>query len=398
MLSPSDDPKFLQRGKSVQPPAGVGLGPAEDPQRAQRTAQHVENLKRIDPEDSKKTAWAMDKMFPGTKAKPAKDGGIIGGGKSAGPEQAKQQYDDTRQTLEQAGWQNTSDMPGQSTYSKGSSNISLRTDGTGTAYKLHAPPQAKKRGLFGKLNWTVDSALPKGKTEHSGAKKGKGAWTTKKAAKKGSSKHRREAGKTTVKKDVAEGEEEENTAFPGAAPRFKKAASLVKALDWSATGRPCGDDEKYPEKCGPGEEGGGWFEDVERDLMGDPSPVEMVPEQISPEPEAGPGVVEPQAPPEWREEGVDDFWTRPRGGESQDRITETRKDLEGIVNGIPSKLLKHTPEQAARLLREGPYIDEGPRGRRGGYKQKKKLQQVRPEDEAAYEHYLGQDPDRGPVI
>lgn len=41
----------------------------------------------------------------------------------------------------------------------------------------------------------AESALDKGKTEHSGAKKGKGAWTTKKDAKRSSSKHRRQAGK-----------------------------------------------------------------------------------------------------------------------------------------------------------------------------------------------------------
>ena len=42
-------------------------------------------------------------------------------------------------------------------------------------------------------------ALDKGKTEHSGAKKGKGAWTTKKEAKKSSKKHRREADKDAAK-------------------------------------------------------------------------------------------------------------------------------------------------------------------------------------------------------
>lgn len=89
--------------------------------------------------------------------------------------------------------------------------------------------------IVNELHWAT-AAKPKfGKsTEHSGAKKGKGAWTTKKDAKKTSNKGRRAGGKQEVK-DQTVGDESDGP-FPGAAPLFKKAA----ALNWAtAEPRPC---------------------------------------------------------------------------------------------------------------------------------------------------------------
>lgn len=89
--------------------------------------------------------------------------------------------------------------------------------------------------IASELNWTT-AAKPKfGKaTEHSGAKKGKGAWDKKKVAKKTSNKGRRAGGKQEIK-DQAVGDES-GGPFPGAAPLFKKAA----AMHWTtAEPRPC---------------------------------------------------------------------------------------------------------------------------------------------------------------
>lgn len=76
-----------------------------------------------------------------------------------------------------------------------------------------------------KLHWTTASKPMPGKaTEHSGAKKGKGAWDKKKTAKKTSNKGRRAGGKQEIK-DQTVGDESDGP-FPGAAPLFTKAASL----------------------------------------------------------------------------------------------------------------------------------------------------------------------------
>lgn len=393
--SPSDDPKFLQRGKQAKP--GIGLGPTEDPQRAQRTSQHVQNLKRIDPSDTKKTAWAMDKMF-GSKGKPSKDGGIVGGGRTSSPEQAKQTYDDARHSLEQAGWQQTSDMPGQSTYSKGSANISLRTDRTGTAYKLHAPP--KKRGLLGHLNWAIaklpfpgaappfgsedDEAESDVKTEHSGSKKGKGAWHgRKKEAKQVSKKKRRQADKQAA------------------------TGTLASQLDWSTTGRPCGEDEKYPDKCtgpigvededyGTGPEGGGWLEDIEREWMPEEPSEEVAPEE-SLEP------VAPSTEPEWHQEGVHEFWSRPREeGPGKQAVELLRKKFENALQDPAAS--PEDKERAQRFLQEGPGSSLEPedpekaKRKRGPYKSRKKVEEEDPRDKMLREMLLEEDPYTGPVI
>lgn len=89
--------------------------------------------------------------------------------------------------------------------------------------------------IANELHWTT-AAKPKfGKaTEHSGAKKGKGAWDKKKVAKKTSNKGRRAGGKQEIK-DQTVGDESDGP-FPGAAPLFKKAA----AMHWTtAEPRPC---------------------------------------------------------------------------------------------------------------------------------------------------------------
>jgi len=85
------------------------------------------------------------------------------------------------------------------------------------------------------LHWTTATKPMPGKsTEHSGAKKGKGAWDRKKTAKKTSNKGRRAGGKQEIK-DQTVGDESDGP-FPGAAPLFKKAA----AMHWTtAEPRPC---------------------------------------------------------------------------------------------------------------------------------------------------------------
>ena len=93
--------------------------------------------------------------------------------------------------------------------------------------------------IANELHWAT-AAKPKfGKaTEHSGAKKGKGAWDTKKVAKKTSNKGRRAGGKQEIKDQTVS--DESDGPFPGAAPLFKKAA----AMHWTtAEPRPC-----YPEE------------------------------------------------------------------------------------------------------------------------------------------------------
>jgi hypothetical protein len=103
--------------------------------------------------------------------------------------------------------------------------------------------------IASELNWTT-AAKPKfGKaTEHSGAKKGKGAWDKKKVAKKTSNKGRRAGGKQEIK-DQTVGDESDGP-FPGAAPLFKKAA----AMHWTtAEPRPCyPSEEPVEDHCNEG--------------------------------------------------------------------------------------------------------------------------------------------------
>ena len=88
--------------------------------------------------------------------------------------------------------------------------------------------------IAGKLHWTLATKPKSPKaTEHSGAKRGKGAWDKKKVAKKSSRKARRAADKQAVTVG-----DEADLPFPGAAPLFKAKAS---DMNWSteAEPRPC---------------------------------------------------------------------------------------------------------------------------------------------------------------
>jgi hypothetical protein len=103
--------------------------------------------------------------------------------------------------------------------------------------------------IANELNWTTASKPKFGKaTEHSGAKKGKGAWDKKKVAKKGSNKGRRAGGKQEIK-DQTVGDESDGP-FPGSAPLFKKAA----AMNWTtAEPRPCyPSEEPVEDHCNDG--------------------------------------------------------------------------------------------------------------------------------------------------
>jgi hypothetical protein len=102
------------------------------------------------------------------------------------------------------------------------------------------------------LNWVVATKPKFGKsTEHSGAKKGKGAWDKKKVAKQTSNKGRRAGGKQEIK-DQSVGEENDGP-FPGAAPRFTKASELNWGQDQALSEpRPCyPSEEPVEDHCNP---------------------------------------------------------------------------------------------------------------------------------------------------
>jgi len=165
----SDEPKALRnREQSVKPKT--------DPQREQRTAQQVQLLKNSDPKDSKRTAWAVSKLFPGSAAQQT-DRGLSGSSTPMEPRQAMRQYGDAQHSMEKSGWTKTSEMQGRSTWSKGGANVSLslsREPGHENVmseagqfvnqFTVHAPrPKPKKRGLFGhievELNWETQPTL-----------------------------------------------------------------------------------------------------------------------------------------------------------------------------------------------------------------------------------------------
>ncbi len=162
----SDDPKTLRKmggpggggggGKPPAPPKGVGLDMQEDPQRKARTATHIQVMKNSDPKDPKRTSWALNKMFGGGAVKQTPKG--MGGSSQPMAEHiARQQYDDARHTMEQSGWQETSNMGNRTTWSKGGGNIIMQTGPSGNSgqytnqFLVHTPKAApKKRGLFGR--------------------------------------------------------------------------------------------------------------------------------------------------------------------------------------------------------------------------------------------------------
>ena len=159
----SDDPKVLRKmappgggGKPPAPPKGVGLEMQDDPQRKSRTATHIQVMKNSDPKDPKRTSWALNKMFGGAAIKQTPKG--MGGSSQPTSEQlAFQQYDDARHTMEQSGWQETSNMGNRTTWSKGGGSVSMKVGPSDTQgqftnqFLVHTPKAApKKRGLFGR--------------------------------------------------------------------------------------------------------------------------------------------------------------------------------------------------------------------------------------------------------
>ena len=159
----SDDPKVLRKmappgggGKPPAPPKGVGLDMPEDPKRKSRTATQIQLLKNSDPKDSKRTSWSVSKMFGGGAVKQTPKG--LGGGSQPMAEHiARQQYDDARHSMEQSGWQETSNMGNRTTWSKGGANITMQTGPSGdrgqytNQFLVHTSKAApKKRGMFGR--------------------------------------------------------------------------------------------------------------------------------------------------------------------------------------------------------------------------------------------------------
>ena len=166
-------------------PKHQSVKPKTDPQREQRTAQHVQLLNNSNPKDSKRTAWAVSKMFGGGAVKDVfyddidpKTGKKTlkgkGGNSQPMPKQlAFQQYDDARHSMEQSGWREIGNSGqgwygakdgNRTTWSKGGANVSLqvgREPGHRNAmsetgqfvnqFTVHAPRPKKKRGLFGQI-------------------------------------------------------------------------------------------------------------------------------------------------------------------------------------------------------------------------------------------------------
>ena len=240
-------------------------------------------------------------------------------------------------------------------------------------------------GLAKKLNW-VTATKPGGlKTEHSGSKKGKGAWMKKKDAKKQSNKKRRAADKQATVGEEEE-EEEENSAFPGAAPVFTKASKLNWGRSILAEPRPCypsedpvedhcnpnispdGDgNDSYVDDYGGGEDPGGfdwenegfqvidpdndtlfddeeeewdpekWKEEIEKDEVV-PQPPEDSPEQVKDPSRQEPPV---QRDPRLGEQDPHQFWTQ-----NEDYAQNLLPKLQ--------ERAKQGDQDAARLLREGP--------------------------------------------
>jgi hypothetical protein len=161
----SDDPKLLRKmggpggggggGKPPAPPKGVGLEMQEDPQRGARTATHIQVMKNSDPKDPKRTSWAINKMMGGGAVKETPKG-MAGSSKPMAENLARQQYDDARHTMEQSGWQETSNMGNRTTWSKGGGNVIMQTGPSGNIgqytnqFLVHTPKAAPKRGLFGR--------------------------------------------------------------------------------------------------------------------------------------------------------------------------------------------------------------------------------------------------------
>lgn len=134
---------------------GIGLQPGKDETRESRMSQHVDFLTQDDGMNHNQTANLMGNMMGGSKPIQQEDGSMLVGGPAASPQDAKQQNDDFRDTLTKSGWQNTSDMGGNSTWQKGrvALKLSLVNKGgrSGNQMKVVGPkpkPAPKKKGLF----------------------------------------------------------------------------------------------------------------------------------------------------------------------------------------------------------------------------------------------------------
>ncbi|KKN46616.1 hypothetical protein LCGC14_0671210 [marine sediment metagenome] len=239
--------------------------------------------------------------------------------------------------------------------------------------------------IANELHWTI-AAKPKfGKaTEHSGAKKGKGAWDKKKVAKKTSNKGRRAADKQAAQ-DTTVGDESDGP-FPGAAPLFKKAA----AMHWTtAEPRPCypreepvedhcnegiappapggGDDmgetgrDQDPEQDYNSDDDGDNFLELGEDPMenaGPPSPDGMGPQGRTPSPDGmGPQGRDSQqmtGPHDARDPGLapdapHQFWAQ-----------EAPHVQDALNRYLMPKLNSPNPEvaqKARRILMEGPHAE-----------------------------------------
>ena len=221
--------------------------------------------------------------------------------------------------------------------------------------------------IANELHWAT-AAKPKfGKsTEHSGAKKGKGAWDKKKTAKKTSNKGRRAADKKESQ-DTTVGDESDGP-FPGAAPLFKKAA----AMNWAtAEPRPCyPSEEPVEDHCNDGiappapgggddmGEGGGWeeedddFLDLGEDPMEDAGPLDNeVPESAGP---VGPGGQQMTGPHDARDPGLapdapHQFWAQDKP-HVQDALNKYL--VPQLKNPNPE-----VAERARRILMEGPHSE-----------------------------------------
>ncbi len=233
--------------------------------------------------------------------------------------------------------------------------------------------------IASELNWTTATKARPGKaTEHSGAKKGKGAWDRKKVAKKDSNKGRRAGGKQEIKDQTTS--DEADGPFPGAAPLFKKAA----AMNWTtAEPRPCYPtedpvDDHCNEGIAPPAPGGGddmgsappdtgWDEDGDDDFMelgedpmetagpASPDPMEApAPEPAAPQAPQGPGGQQMTGPHDARDPSLapdapHQFWSQ-EAPHVQDALN---KYLMPQLNSPDPEIA----QKAQRILMEGPHAE-----------------------------------------
>ncbi len=220
------------------------------------------------------------------------------------------------------------------------------------------------------LHWTIASKPKFGKsTEHSGAKKGKGAWDTKKVAKKDSNKGRRAGGKQEIKAQTVG--DESDGPFAGSAPLFKKAA----AMHWTtAEPRPCyPSEEPVEDHCNdsispPAPGGGDDMGDGGGEYMGEPDMGDMDYEGYN-EPNAVPqgdsdyAIEREEVEKEW--EGQDELRdadpTPNPGGTTPEEQSLEHQDYEGDEGPGGFKWSEDEGDDDAFELGEDPMENAGPR-------------------------------------